>query len=97
MFRLKHSYPFFPFLSFFLPELVTGLYVLFIDIYAYFSKINVHFVFQILVSDRQRYINDFDSVSAWFVTTKSTSSFLRFLRRCFTSVVRFVIYKGKFQ
>ena len=54
---------------------VTGLYITFIDIYAYFSKNIAHFVFQILVSDTRTYINDFNSVSAWVMTIHPALSF----------------------
>ena len=104
--------------SVFLPKSMTGLYVTFIDIYTYFSKNIVRFIFQILVSDRRRYTNNFNS--AWrdywalaqhclsvcttlsisfefkfFVTAKSASSFLKYLSRSFTSVIRFVICEAK--
>ena len=41
---------------------------MFIDIYTYFSKHIVHYVFQILVSDRRRCTSDFNSISTWVLS-----------------------------
>ena len=47
----------------FLPKSMTRLYVTFVDVCAYLFKNVAHFFFQILVSDRRRYTNNFNCVS----------------------------------
>ena len=47
----------------FLPKSMTRLYLTFVDVYdVNLSKNIAHFIFQILVSDRRRYTNNFNSV-----------------------------------